>query len=133
MHTLMISKPTHRPTQTIAILQYNLNKSQPITDSVLSDPSSSKYAVLMLQEQYFSAYTNTSPIHHFWTLIESKRMENSPPRAAIYVNKSVLPAHSYEPLATNIPDTVAIAVCLDQEQHPTLLINVYNTKGTSQL
>ena len=32
-----------------------------------------------------------------------------------------------------IPDTVAIAIQLDQEQHPTLLINVYNTKHTPQL
>jgi len=32
-----------------------------------------------------------------------------------------------------IPDTVAIAIQLNQEQHPTLLINVYNTKHTPQL
>ena len=31
------------------------------------------------------------------------------------------------------PDTVAIALQLDQEQHPTLLINIYNTKHTPQL
>ena len=31
------------------------------------------------------------------------------------------------------PDTVAIALQLDQEQHPTLLINIYNTKNTPHL
>ena len=121
----------HRPTQTIAILQYNLNRSQPTTHSVLN--LSKKYAILMLQEQYFSPFTNSSLTHHSWTLIESKRMENNPPRAAIYLNKTILPAHSYEPIPWEIPDTVAIALRLDQEQHPTLIINVYNTKNTPLL
>jgi len=119
--------------QTIAILQNNLNKSQHNTHSILNDPISSKYAILMVQEQYFSTYTNSSLTHHSWTLIESKSMENNPPRAAIYINKTILPAHSYEPVPMETPDTVAIALQLDQEQHPTLLINIYNTKHTPQL
>src|SRR5438876_10521181 len=128
----MSSKEVRRTTQTIAILQYNLNKSRPATHSVLNDPTSNKYAVLMLQEQYHS--TDTKPLtHHSWTLIESKSTENNPPRAAVYLNKAILPAQSYEQVPMEIPDTVAIAIQLDQEQHPTLLINVYNTKHTPQL
>ena len=76
---------------------------------------------------------NSSLTHHSWTLIESKPMENNPPRAAVYLNKSILPAHSYEPIPMEIPDTVAIAVRLNQEQHPTLILNIYNTKTSSQL
>src|SRR5579864_5054062 len=111
----------HTP-QTIAILQYNLRKRQIITDSVLNSESSRKYAILLLQEQHILPLTNSSPIHPSWTLIESKGMENKPPRAAIYLNKTILPAHSYEPIPIEIPDTVAIAIHLDQEQHPTLII-----------
>ena len=87
----------------------------------------------MLQEQYFSTYTNSSLTHHSWTLVESKCIENSPPRAAIYINKTILPAHSYEPIAMEIPDMVAMAIRIDQEEHPTLIINVYNTKNTTHL
>ena len=94
--------------QTIAILQYNLNKNQAATQSVLN--SCSKYAVLMLQEQYFSDHTNSSPIHHSWTLIESMAMENHNPRAAIYLNKTILPAHSYETIHIEIPDIIAVAL-----------------------
>ena len=32
-----------------------------------------------------------------------------------------------------IPDIVATALRLDQEQHPTLIINIYNTKKTPHL
>src|SRR5205814_9912124 len=80
-----------------------------------------------------SDYTNSSPIHHSWTLIESMATENHNPRAAIYLNKTILPAHSYEPVLMEIPDIVAISLRLDTVQHPTLIINVYNTKNTSHL
>ena len=130
----MNNQISQRSTQTIAILQYNLNRRlESITDSVLNDSSSSKYAILILQEQYHSTYTNSSPIHQSWTVIESTNMENKPPRAAIYINNTILPAHSYEPVPIEIPDTVAITLRLNQEQHPTLIINIYNTKKTSKI
>ena len=132
-HTLMNSQTQQRATQTIAILQNNLRKSRSNTDSILNAESSEKYAILLLQEQYFSAYTNSSLTHQSWTLIESKCMENKPPRAAIYVNKTILPAHSYEPILMEVPDTVAIAIRLNKEQHPTLIINIYNSKKTTQI
>ena len=131
--TLMNNQNTCKTTQTIAILQYNLNKNRSTTYSVLNDPISSKYAILLLQEQYFSKYTNSSLTHRSWELFESKSMENNPPRAAIYLNKTILSAHSYETIAMEIPDTVAIAVRLNQEQHPTLILNIYNTKTSTQL
>jgi endonuclease/exonuclease/phosphatase (EEP) superfamily protein YafD len=87
----------------------------------------------MLQEQHVSTYTNSSPIHHSWTLIESKARENYPPRAAIYLNKTILPAHSYEPIHMEIPDIVAVTLQLNKMQHPTLIMNIYNTKNTTQL
>src|SRR5437667_9115156 len=90
----MSDQNRHRTTQTIAILQYNLNKSRTTTYGILNDPISNKYAVLMLQEQHYSTYTKSSLTHHSWTLIESKSTENNPPRAAIYINKTILPAHS---------------------------------------
>ncbi len=96
--------------QTIAILQYNLNKNQVIIYSILNDINSSKYTVLMLQEQYFFIYTNSSPIHHSWTLIKSKARENHPSQAAIYLNKTILPAYSYEPIHMEIPNIITIAL-----------------------
>jgi ribonuclease HI len=129
----MNNQTQHRASQTIAILQYNLRKNRITTDSVLNAKTSRKYAILLLQEQHFSSYKNTSLIHKSWTLIESKATKNKPPRAAIYLNKTMLPPHSYESIPTGIPDTVAIALRLDHEQHPTLIINIYNTKNSSQL
>jgi len=75
----MNNQISQRPTQTIAILQYNLNRNQDTTHSVLNNSSSSKYTVLMLQEQHIFMNTNSSPIHHSWTLIEAKAMDNHPP------------------------------------------------------
>src|SRR5438552_14544404 len=109
----MNNQNSQRPTQTIAILQYNLNRNQDTTHSVLNDSSSSKYAVLMLQEQHILPNTNSSPTHHSWTPIEAKAMENHPPRAAIYLNKTILPAYSYETIHIEIPDIVAVALRLD--------------------
>ena len=106
----MNNQNIRKTTQTIAILQYNLNKNRSTIYSVLNDPISSKYAILLLQEQYFSKYSNSSLTHRSWELFESKSMENNPPRAAIYLNKIILPAHSYETIAMEIPDMVAIAV-----------------------
>ena len=87
----------------------------------------------MLQEQYFSSYINSSLTHQSWTLIESKSSENNSPRAAIYVNKTILSAHSYELVSVSILDVMIIIIQLDQKQHLTLLINIYNTKKSTQL
>src|SRR2546430_7436678 len=119
----MNNQNSQQTTQTIAILQYKLNRNQDTTHSVLNNSSSSKYAVLMLQEQHILMNTNSSPVHHSWTLIEAKAMENHPPQAAIYLNKTILPAHSYETIHMEIPDIGSAALQLDTAQHPTLIIN----------
>jgi hypothetical protein len=49
---------------TITILQYNLEKNQSTTYSILNDPSSQKYTALLLQEQYWSKFTESSLLHH---------------------------------------------------------------------
>jgi len=54
----------------LRILQYNVAKSREITDSVLNDKLTSQYTVLLLQEQYWSSYQKSSPLHQSWTLIE---------------------------------------------------------------
>jgi hypothetical protein len=129
----MNSSLTQRQTtKTIAILQYNIRKRQTIHDSVLNSEISKKYTIILLQEQY-TYKDKTTPPHHSWTLIESKSTENKAPRAAIYLNKRILPAHSYEPIPIELPDIVAIALRMDQEQYPTLIINVYNTRKATQL
>src|SRR5439155_1279706 len=53
-------------TNTIAILQYNLHQSQPRIDSILNHLSSSKYTILILQEQPWSLRNKTSPTHPTW-------------------------------------------------------------------
>src|SRR5437762_1752533 len=55
----------------IAILQYNLNKNKTTTHSVLNHPSTTRFAIIALQEQYWSSYTESSLKHQSWTLIES--------------------------------------------------------------
>jgi len=127
------SHTQHQTTQTIAILQYNLRKRRTIIDSVLNAKTSKQYAILLLQEQYTNPDTKLSLTHQSWTLIESKSTGNKAPRAAIYLNNTILPAYSYEPVPIELPDIVAIALRIDHEQHPTLIINIYNTKKTTQL
>ena len=79
--------------QTISILQYNLNRSQPTTHSLLNHPDSSKLAILAVQEQYCSKITKSSLPHQSWTLIEPPRINDTTnPRAAIYINNRIIPA-----------------------------------------
>src|SRR5271167_779506 len=97
--------------QSIAILQYNLHKCKETTYSVLNDPTSAQYAIIMIQEQYYSNYMKSSLIHHSWTLIQRSHIDaNSQPRAATYVNKNLLSADSYEPIHLPINDVVAVAI-----------------------
>ena len=47
----------------LGILQNNLHKSRERTHGILNDPDMKRYAILMLQEQYWSTYTKSSPIY----------------------------------------------------------------------
>ena len=57
-------------TDQLGILQNNLHKSKARIHSILNNPNMKQYAILMLQEQYWSTFTKSAPIHHTWTLIE---------------------------------------------------------------
>src|SRR6266480_1124812 len=67
----------------LRILQNNLHKSRERTHGILNDPDTKQYTILLLQEQYWSAYTKSSPMHHAWTLYEPT-IHNEQPRTAIY-------------------------------------------------
>src|SRR5271169_4490114 len=86
-----------------------------------------RYAILMLQEQYWSTYTKTSPIHHAWTLIEPTAPNDTQPRSVIYINNSLLSTSQITPLALPFSDVTAIALTTaDANAKPHLFINVYN-------
>ena len=116
---------------TISILQYNLNKNQRITESVLNHPDSQRYMILMLQEQYWSEYNQSSPMHHSWTLIEPTHKGDKPPRTAIYINNKILPATDYKSIHIPLSDVTAIKIRLKNLQKPMLLINIYNPTNDS--
>ena len=116
---------------TIAILQYNLRKNQSRTHSVLNDPSSSHYTMLMLQEQYWSDYTKSSPTHESWTLIESDSYPNCPPRNAIYINNHILDTSAFRIIPFSLPDVKAVAINTTNNAKPTLIINAYCHEGVS--
>jgi hypothetical protein len=113
-------------TNTIAILQYNLRKNSSRTHSILSDPSSKKFTILMLQEQYWSDITESSPVHGSWTLIESTSYPNRNPRSAIYINNHILDTSSFRIITFPFPDVTAVAINTEDNSEPTLIINIYN-------
>lgn len=118
--------------QQISILQYNLNRRRFTTQSFLNHPNSKKLAILAVQEQYCSSRTKKSLPHQSWTIIETPSQEpGKKPRAAIYVNKRVLPEKSFQVLHYPSSDVAMIQLKKDDNGPPMLLINVYNTKGTS--
>src|SRR5205809_3763030 len=90
------------------------------------------YTILMLQEQYWSPYTKSSPIHHSWTLFEpSIQNTERAPRAAIYTNNNQLPAARISQLPMPSFDVVVIQISASQKS--TLLINIYNSCNESVL
>src|SRR5438046_9218898 len=113
-------------TNTIAILQYNLRKNLSRTHSILSDPTSSNYATLIIQEQHWSEYTESVPIHGTWTLIESESYPNRNPRSAIYINNRILDTSAFRIITFPFPDVTAVAINTTNESKPSLIINIYN-------
>src|SRR5438045_8040134 len=130
-----ISPPYIVITTQLGILQNNLHKSKERTHGILNDPDMKRYAILMLQEQYWSTYTKSSPIHHAWTLIEPTTSNDIQPRSAIYVNNSLFSASQITPLALPFSDVTAImltaADATTVNSKPHLIINVYNPCGKS--
>ena len=114
-------------TNTIAILQYNLRKNKYRTHSVLNDPTSSKYSMLIIQEQHRSKYTESAPIHNgSWTLIESGSYPNRDPRSAIYINNRIIDTTAFRIITFPFPDVTAVAINTTDNLKPSLVINVYN-------
>jgi hypothetical protein len=76
----------------LRILQYNLHKNRERTHGILNDPDMKEYTILMIQEQFWSYITKSSPPYHSWSLIEPQATKDKNPRVAIYVNNKYLPA-----------------------------------------
>jgi hypothetical protein len=112
----------------LKILQCNLHKSNAKTHSILNDPKSAQFAVLLLQEQNWSNYTNSSLLHPSWTVIESTTTAEQPPRTAIYVNNKILRTSSFQQTHIPFSDVTAITIMTNGENKATLLINVYNPR-----
>ena len=111
----------------LRILQNNLHKSQPLMQSILNDSDMKQYAILLLQEQYWSSYTNSSLTHHSWTLYEPTT-NNEQPRPAIYTNNNLLGAAQITHIDLPLDDVTAIEIATKDPQ-PTLIINVYKPCG----
>ena len=109
----------------LKIMQNNLHKSMERTHGILNDLDMKQYSILMLQEQYWSTYTKSSPIHNSWTLIEPAAPDNSQPRSVIYINNELIPRPHITPMALPFKDVSAVSLDMDNAK-PSLLINVYN-------
>ena len=82
----------------------------------------------MLQEQYWSPYTKSSPIHYSWTLIEPTILNEAiQPQSVIYINNNLIPASQITPLTLPFSDVTAIMLTTTYTNaKPHLIINVYN-------
>ena len=110
----------------IAILQYNLHKSQPRTYSLLNDPSSAKYTLLVLQEQYWSDHTKMSLTHHSWMLIKPRTIQNRIPRSIIYLNNQKLSISTFEIIKLPFTNVTAVAINTINNSKLILIMNIYN-------
>ena len=108
----------------LSILQNNLHKSQARTHSILNHPDTKQYAILLLQEQYWSSYTKSSLRHSSWTLYEPTTSNNEQPRSAIYVNNILLSAARITHVDLPFSDVTAIEL-ITKDSQSTLIINVY--------
>jgi len=103
----------------LRVLQNNLYKSKARTHSILNDHDTAQhYHILMLHEQHWYEYTNSSPIHHAWTMFEPTTADK-PPRSAIYIRKAI----TAFPIETPVKDVTAIQI--PTEPKPTLIVNIY--------
>src|SRR5579859_4029445 len=121
-----MSRTGNEEQKNITILQCNFHKNQQRTHSILNDPTTHDYTMLLLQEQYWSKYTESSLMHHAWTLIESYRIPNKPPRSAIYINNRKLNSDSFHIINMPINEVTAVAIKTSNSEKPSLIINVYN-------
>ena len=123
---LLLRMTENNSVNTIAILQYNLHKNLSRTHSILSDPSSSRFTLLIIQEQHWSKHTESAPIHGSWTLTESQSYPNRNPRSAIYINNRILDTSAFQIITFPFSNVTAIAINTTNESKPSLIINIYN-------
>src|SRR5215813_8027547 len=100
--------------QQVRILQANLHKSKERTHGILNDPATQQYTAILLQEQYWSTYTQESPHHHAWTRYEPTNKQKAP-RAAIYTNNLQITNSQISQIP--LPFTDVVAIQLDTSKH----------------
>jgi hypothetical protein len=110
-------------------LQANLHKNRERTHGILNDPDVNpdvtNYTIL-LQEQFWSTFMQESPSHHAWLKYEPTN-KDKPPRVTTYVNKSQVSAAQITQVQLPFTDVVALIITpRDEQEPPTLIINVYN-------
>ena len=121
----MTENSGHPTNRKLKILQYNLAKGRETTDSVLSDDSIKQFTVLVLQEQYWSTFLDSSLPHQSWTLLEPTLRTDQTPRTAIYINNNELPSVAFTQVRIPFHDITAVAITPNNNDKPTLLINMY--------
>ena len=102
----------------LRILQNNLHKSQTWIHSILNHPDTKQFAVLLLQEQYWSSFTKTSTTHSSWTLYEPTILNNENPRSSIYVNNNFISAAHTTHIDLPLNDVTAIEITT-KDPYPT--------------
>ena len=121
----MMENSGHPTNRKLKILQYNLARGRETTDSVLNDPAIKQFTILMLQEQYWSDFLDSSLLHQSQTLLEPTIKTEQAPRSAIYINNALSSA-AFSQVHIPLPDITAMAITPnDENDNPTLLINAY--------
>src|SRR2546429_4018632 len=116
---------THK--KELRIWQNNIHKNRERNYGILSDLNMTKYTILMIQEQYWTEYTGSAPTHHAWTLHEPNATEEQAPRVAIYTNNKHLSPARVAKIPLHTLDATAIEIQpSDQDEEPTLIVNIYN-------
>ena len=126
----LLNEPLNEPLDELQgelrILQANLHKSKERTHGILNDPDTKDYTAILLQEQFWSTYTQESPSHHSWIRYEPTNKEKMP-RTATYINKSQISAAQISQIPLPFTDVIAIQITpRNREEAPILIINVYN-------
>ena len=75
------------------ILQYNVNKSQPVMASFLRDEEVLKASIIAVQEPWKNTFSNTThqPASPSFQLLYPKTLEDEPPGVCLYVSKKLDP------------------------------------------
>src|SRR5437762_11191894 len=112
----------------IRILQNNLHKCKERTYGILNNPDMKDFTMLMIQEQYWSDYTKSSPVHHAWILFEPTgiSLPERQPSAVIYINSKNITAAQITQMSVPSAHITAIQVTMQGATKPSLFINVYN-------